>query len=124
MSHSLWMRNRLEQLTEADALDVLAGVTPGSLSSSVDGGCTELVYLVFGQVDDTVGGVLDHAVGSLAPGQVTHDTLLHHIALDVRSTVVSRLAPLDGDGVFGGLQAARSTRWTRRICESKKKKDA
>lgn len=70
-------------LTEADALDVFTWVAPWALASSIDGSDPELILLVFGKVDDTVSGVLDHGVGGSAPAQVAHYPLLHNVALDV-----------------------------------------
>lgn len=106
---------RPQILTEADALDVFTWVTPWALASSIDSSNPELILCVFCEIDDTVSGVLDHGMGSSAPAQVTHNPLLHNISLNVCSTIMAWLGPLDGDGIFRRLQSTWSSRGTRRI---------
>ena len=108
-------KGKTKKLTEADALDVLAGITPWTLASGIDSSNTELIFLVLCEVDDTIGCVLHHGMRGSAPSQVAHYPLLHNVALDVSTTIVSWLCPLDGDGVLGRFQTTWSSRGTRRI---------
>ena len=91
---------KIELLTEANALNVLAWITPWALSSKVNSSNSELIDLIFDEINDTVSCISDSTMASLAPAVLTNNSLFNNISLNWRATIVTWFRPLNSNRIF------------------------